>query len=196
MIPPAGMKDSLKKYVFTTPKTAFTGRTIYKKTRRKWFPILGERLLYIKNGFTLIWIMVSTSTKFALNKRTLEKKILFHSSELIAVNRISVSTKPKKLLSLLGTEKIEENWFTPNFNNAFQQQKKKLWIKAHSLKLTQNLYTLIVMKDMMKTPFLLAGKSCLHLQEYLQNPRKWFQRAGIMFFFKNWLTFNFMNGVH
>ena len=28
----------------------------------------------IRNRFTLIWIMVWTSTKFALNKRTLEKK--------------------------------------------------------------------------------------------------------------------------
>ena len=40
--------------------------------RRKQFPIVGERLL-CKNCFTLIWIMVSTSTKFALDKRTLEK---------------------------------------------------------------------------------------------------------------------------
>ena len=116
--------------------------------------------------------MVSTSTKFALNKRTLEKKIHFHSSELIAVNRISVSTKPKKLLSLLGTEKIEENWFTPNFNNAFQQQKKKLWKTAHGLKLTQNSYILLLMKDVMKTPFPLVGKSCFHSQEYLKKSKK------------------------
>ena len=27
---------------------------------------------------------------------------------------------------MLGIEKIEENWFTPNFSNAFQQQKKAL----------------------------------------------------------------------
>ena len=31
---------------------------------------------------------------------------------------------PEKLLPLLGTEKIEENWFTSNFSNAFKQQKK------------------------------------------------------------------------
>ena len=55
----------------------------------------------IKNGFTLIWIMVSTSTKFALNKRTLDKK--------------SVSTRQdqkhvkENLLPLLGTQKSEEN---------------------------------------------------------------------------------------
>ena len=29
-----------------------------------------------------------------------------------------------------------------------------------------------------------------------KNPRKWFQRAGIIIFFKNWPTFNFMNGDH
>ena len=52
------------------------------------------------------------------------------------------------------------------------------------------------MKDLMKTPFLLAGKSCFHSQEYLQNSRKWFQRAGTMFLFKNWSTFNFKNGIH
>ena len=32
--------------------------------------------------------------------------------------------QPEKLLPLLGTEKIEEDCFTPNFSNAFQQQKK------------------------------------------------------------------------
>ena len=51
------------------------------------------------------------------------------------------------MLPLLGTETIKENWFTPNFGIAFQQQKKKLLIKAHGLKLTQNPYTLVVMKD-------------------------------------------------
>ena len=30
----------------------------------------------------------------------------------------------KTLLPLLGIEKIEENWLTPNFSNTFQQQKK------------------------------------------------------------------------
>ena len=39
-------------------------------------------------------------------------------------------TKTEKLLLLLGTEKIEENWFTPNFSNAFQQQKKKALNKS------------------------------------------------------------------
>ena len=64
----------------------------------------------------------------------------------------------KILLPLLGTQKIEENWLTPNFSNAFQQQKRNIWIKAHGLKLTQTLYTLVVMKDFLKT-FPVARKS-------------------------------------
>ena len=34
--------------------------------------------------------------------------------------------QPEKLLPLLETEKLEENWFTPIFSNAFQQQEKAL----------------------------------------------------------------------
>ena len=48
----------VKKNTFSLrQKTAFTGWNIY-----------------VRNGFTLVLIMVSTSMKFALNKRTLEKK--------------------------------------------------------------------------------------------------------------------------
>ena len=32
--------------------------------------------------------------------------------------------QPEILLPLLGHEKIEENWFTPNFKNIVHQQKK------------------------------------------------------------------------
>ena len=39
----------------------------------------------MRNGFTLIWIIVSTSTKFSLNKRTLEKEIDFDSSKWMIV---------------------------------------------------------------------------------------------------------------
>ena len=62
----------------------------------------------------------------------------------------------KTLLPLLGIEKIEENWLTPNFSNTFQQQKKNSWIKAQGLNLIQNLYPLVVMKDLMKTQFPVA----------------------------------------
>ena len=57
----------------------------------------------------------------------------------------------KTLLPLLGTEKIEENSWTSNFSHDFQQQK--------GLKLTQNLYNLVVMKCLMKTPCSLARKT-------------------------------------
>ena len=73
----------------------------------------------------------------------------------------------EKLLPLLGAKKIEENCFTQNFSNAFQEQKK-----SSGLKLTQNPYALVEMKDLMKTPFPLAGKSCFHSQEYLQKSKK------------------------
>ena len=36
----------------------------------------------------------------------------------------------EKLFPLSGTEKIEENWFTLNFSNAFQEQKKKALNKS------------------------------------------------------------------
>ena len=118
-----------------------------------------ERGSSIRNDFTLIRIMVSTSTKFALNKRT------FIPFPLAGMNRIRQKIRfqqPEKL-------KIEENQFTPNFSNAFQQQKKSSEMKAHGLNLTQDSCKLIVIKDFMKTPLPLAGKSCFHSQEYLQN---------------------------
>ena len=62
----------------------------------------------------------------------------------------------KTLLPLLVTEKTEENMLTHNFRNDFQQQKKNISIKMHGLKLTQNLYTLDVMKDLIKTQFPIA----------------------------------------
>ena len=46
---------------------------------------------------------------------SIQKKIRFH--------------QPEKLPPLLGTEKIEENWFTSSFSNAFHKQKKKLLSK-------------------------------------------------------------------
>ena len=59
MIPPAGMRNPLKKIPFRYAENLLSPAEIYiYKTRRKWFPILGERLLYKKlvhvnlnNGF-------------------------------------------------------------------------------------------------------------------------------------------------
>ena len=70
----------------------------------------------------------------------------------------------KTLPPLLGTEEMEENCLTHNFRNPLEQQKKNIWIKAHRLKLTQNLYTLVVMKDLMKTQSALARKTAFTLR--------------------------------
>ena len=58
LIPPARMKDYLKEYVSTKPKNCFAGRDIFKKTGRKWFPIVGERLLYKK------WLYLNLNNGF------------------------------------------------------------------------------------------------------------------------------------
>ena len=64
------------------------------------------------------------------------------------------------------------------------------------MKLTQNRNTLAVTKDLMKTPFLLAAKAASTRRNIYKNPIKWFQRAEMFFFFfLNWPTFNFKNGV-
>ena len=57
----------------------------------------------------------------------------------------------KTLLPLSGTQKIEENCLTANFSDAFLQQQKNIWIKTKGLKLTENLCTLVVIKNLMKT---------------------------------------------
>ena len=90
----------------------------------------------------------------------------------------------KTLPRLSGTEKIEENWLTPNFCNAFQQQKRDIWIKAHGLNLTQNLYTLVVMKYLMKTLLPLLGtekveENCLtpnFSHEFEEQKKKYLQK--------------------
>ena len=66
-------------------------------------------------------------------------------------------------------------------------------MKTHGLKLTQNPYTLVMMKDLMKTPLPQAASTRRNI---CKNPRKQFQRVGILLFFKNQPTFNFMNGVN
>ena len=79
-----------------------------------------------------------------------------------------------------------------------RQEKKKLWIKAHGLRLTQNPYALAVMKNLIKTPLPVAGKSSFlsARRNIWKNWRNWFQRAGITFSFKNWPTPNFKISVH
>ena len=45
-------------FVKLRQKTTFTGRNIYIKMHRKWFPILGERLLYKK------WLHLNLNSGF------------------------------------------------------------------------------------------------------------------------------------
>ena len=60
----------------------------------------------------LIWIMVSTSIKCAVNKRTLNQKIHFHLQEWIAFDKNSVSASRKNCFLLVEiSAKILENGF-------------------------------------------------------------------------------------
>ena len=43
VIPQARRNDSLKRYVFTTPKSCHQQKNNKKKSRKKWFQIVGER---------------------------------------------------------------------------------------------------------------------------------------------------------
>ena len=100
LIPPTRIKDSLTEKVSNTRRKCIHWQEYLTKSHRKWFPIIGDYFViighFIKNGCTLISIAVSTSTKRALNKRTLERslfpldemkhliKISFHSLEKTA----------------------------------------------------------------------------------------------------------------
>ena len=80
--------------------------------------------------------MVSTSTKFDLNKRILTE------NPNKAFDKKTRFYQPGKLLPLLGTRKIEENWFTPNLNNAFHQQEKESWNKSTQFEINpKSVYT-------------------------------------------------------
>ena len=87
------MKDSLKKTRFHDAEKLLSLSGISKKTRRKRFPTVGERFL-LKSGFSLIWTMVSTSTKDALNKRTLDRKSV-STRRNATFDKKSVSTSQK-----------------------------------------------------------------------------------------------------
>ena len=79
-----------------------------------------------------------------------------------------------------------------------RQEQKKLRIKVGRLILIQYPYTLAVMKNLIKTPLSVAGKSSFlsARRNIWKNPGNWFQRAGITFSFKNWATPNFKISVH
>ena len=67
--------------------------------------------------------MVSTSTKLALNKRALRRKSV-STRRNEAFDKKSVSTSWRRIFyRIFGIEKIEENWFTPNFKNYIHQHR-------------------------------------------------------------------------
>ena len=62
---------------------------------------------------------MNKSARFQINPKSL------YTSRDEGFDENSVSTT-RKMLPLLTTEKIDQNWLTPNFRNAYQQQKKNL----------------------------------------------------------------------
>ena len=72
-----------------------------------------------------------------------------------------------KLLPLLGIEKIEENWFTPNFKNCVHQQEKalnksiKFVINRKSISTSQN-------EGFLEKYDLTGPKSYFHSNQYLK----------------------------
>ena len=59
---------------------------------------------------------------------------------------------------MLGIEKIQENWFTPNFKNYVHQQKKAP-NKSTEFVINQNLFPLVRMKDSLKNAISLDRKA-------------------------------------
>ena len=70
--------------------------------------------------------MVSNSATFGLSKRRLSRKADFIPFPLAGMKHLIKNpfVLAEKLLPLLGIEKIEENWFKPNFKHCVHQQKK------------------------------------------------------------------------
>ena len=76
----------------------------------------------MKNGFTLIWIMVLTSTKFTLNKRALDRK-----SVSAYQNEASIQIPfplARKTASTVRNWKNQRKLIYTNFKNDVHQQKK------------------------------------------------------------------------
>ena len=107
--------------------------------------------------------------------------------------------QPEKLLPLLGREKNKENWFTPNFSNAFQQQKKKALNKSTRFKINPKpVYTgrdegfdenSVSTSRKMLLPL---ARIFSKIQENGFNE----QEQCCFFFWKKRSTFNFKNGDH
>ena len=110
--------------------------------------------------------MVSTSAKFALNKKIYKQKNPF----LLAGMKHSIKNQfplAGKLLPLLGIEKMEENWLTTNFKNCVHQQKKapnistKFVINRKPVSARQN-------EGFLEKCDFTGPKSCFHSNQYLE----------------------------
>ena len=90
--------------------------------------------------------MVSTSKIFTPNKRTLGKKPFPLAGMKHSIKNPFPLTRKTALL--LRIEKIEENWFTPNFKNSVQQQKRSTRFLVN-----QKSAFIARMKDLLKKRF-------------------------------------------
>ena len=101
------------------------------------------------------WLTPNFSNAFQKQKRN-----IWITTKTVYTSRMK--DLMKTLPPLFWTERMEETWLTHNFRNASEEPQKNIWIKVHGLKLIQNLYTLVGMKDLMKTQSPLPGKNCFH----------------------------------
>ena len=146
-------KSFIRQQVSTTPKNCFHRQEYILKNVQK---IIGERLIDME------WLALNLNYCFhqhktALSKKTTEKK--------------SVSTSRKNCVQSQELKKSKKTGLQIISVMLSRSRKKTHRIKGNCLKITQNPYTLAAMKDFMKNPFSLAGKSCFHSQEYLKNPK-------------------------
>ena len=117
--------------------------------------------------------------KFALNKNKTRK----NPFPLVRMNNIRQKIRfhqPERLLLLLGTEKLKETGLYLTSVMLSSSRKKAL-----------NKGTRFGINSV-STSRKKATTTCRNI---CKHPRKRFQRAEILFFFKNWPTLNFMNGV-
>ena len=127
LIPSARTRDSLKRSVSTMRKSCFHRVEYLQTNRRKWFPIVGERLFYKR------WLHLNLNNGFHQHKICSESKSTRQKNwnenlkiRNQAFNKNICLQWLEKLLPVSGIEKVEENWLISNFKNGVHQQKKAL----------------------------------------------------------------------
>ena len=150
---------------------------IFKKTREKWFQIVGERLLY-KKGFTLVWLMVFNSTTLALSKRRLSRK--------------SVSTRRNEAFDKKSVSTSRKNCF------GCYELKSSKKIDLHLISSRKCPLPLARTKNSLKNAISLDRKATSIWVTISKKKKKWrkrFHPAEIRFFFcKYWRPSNCNNG--